>query len=211
MDSLIPLFSASPVVPVLVIDDVDHAARLAEIFVQAGLRTAEVTLRTPAAAAAIRRMADVPGLTVGAGTVLVPDDVKRATDAGAEFLVTPATPARLVPALLGAGVPVMPGIATPTEAAERLLDGFPVLKLFPAEQYGGIGTLQAIAGPLPHARFCPTGGIGRDKVASYLALKSVVAVGGTWIAPAPLLKAGNWDTIAANARAAAAFATAPRG
>jgi len=208
MNSLLPLLSTSPVIPVLVLDDVEPAARLADIFVEAGLRTAEVTLRTPAAPAAIRRMAGVDGLCVGAGTVLAPADVARALDAGARFLVTPGTPARLVPALLDSGVPVMPGIATPTEAADRLADGFEVLKLFPAEQYGGVGTLQAISGPFPQARFCPTGGIGRDKVASYLALPNVVAVGGTWIAPPALIRAGDWDRIAENARAAAAFTKA---
>lgn len=205
MDSLIPLLRSSPVVPVLVIDSVDQAARLADILVAAGIRTAEVTLRTPAALDAIRRMGQGTGLCVGAGTVLTPEDAARATDAGARFLVTPGTPARLVPALLGAGVPVIPGIATPTEAIDRLSDGFRVLKLFPAEQYGGLGTIQAMGGPLPQALFCPTGGIGRDKVAAYLAVRSVVAVGGTWIAPGPLLRAGDWDTIAQNARAAAAF------
>jgi len=208
MDSLISTLTASPVVPVLVFDTVDQAARMADILVEAGVKTAEVTLRTPAALAAIRRMSDQSGLVVGAGTILAPDDVRRATDAGAGFLVTPGTPGRLVPALLAAGVPVIPGVATPTEVADRLSDGFKVLKLFPAEQYGGVGTLQAIAGPLPQARFCPTGGIGREKVSSYLALPSVVAVGGTWIAPSALLKAQDWGAIAANARAAAAFGTA---
>lgn len=206
MDSLIPLLTASPVVPVLVIDTLDQADRLADILVEAGVRTAEVTLRTEAALPAIRRMSERTGLIVGAGTVLTPDDVARATDAGAGFIVTPGTPARLVPALLDAGVPVIPGVATPSEVADRLLDGFTVLKLFPAEQYGGVGTLQAIAGPLPHARFCPTGGISREKVPGYLALPSVVAVGGTWVAPPTLLRTGDWAAIAANARAAAGFA-----
>ncbi len=210
MTDFLNLLTASPVVPVLVIDRAEDAGRLGEVLVEAGIRTAEITLRTPAAVEAIRRMAEIPGLTVGAGTILSPADVDRALGAGARFLVSPGTPARLVPALLGSGVPVLPGVATPSECIDRLSDGFEVLKLFPAEQYGGVGTLQAIAGPLPHARFCPTGGISKDKVPSYLALKNVVAVGGTWIAPPALLKAGDWDAIAANARAAAAFSPAPQ-
>jgi 2-dehydro-3-deoxyphosphogluconate aldolase/(4S)-4-hydroxy-2-oxoglutarate aldolase len=205
MRDFLQLLAASPVVPVLVIDRADDAEPLAEILVAAGIRTAEITLRTDAALEAIRRMARVPGLSVGAGTVLTPTDLSRALDTGSQFIVTPGTPARMVQPLLDSDVPVLPGVVTPTEVIDRLSDGFQVLKFFPAEQYGGISTLQALSGPFSQARFCPTGGVSRDKVPAYLALKNVIAVGGTWIAPPAALKQGDWATIKANAEAAAAF------
>ncbi|HYE53066.1 MAG TPA: bifunctional 4-hydroxy-2-oxoglutarate aldolase/2-dehydro-3-deoxy-phosphogluconate aldolase [Azospirillaceae bacterium] len=203
MSAFLNLLAASPVIPVLVLDREEDAEPLAEALVAGGLATLEVTLRTPAALGAIRRMKRVPGARVGAGTVLTPDDVTRSVDAGVDFIVTPGTSHRMVQPLLDSGVPVMPGVATPSEAAARLEEGFEVLKLFPAEQCGGVEALKAWGGPLYQARFCPTGGIGRDKVAAYLALKNVVAVGGSWIAPTAAMRAGDWAGITANARAAA--------
>lgn len=201
------LLKSSPVIPVLTIERVEDAAPLAVALKEGGLSVVEVTLRTPAALDAITAMKRaVPGLIVGAGTILKPSDLDAAMSAGSDFIVTPATTAALVAPLKACGVPVIPGVATPSEVLERLDDGFEVLKLFPAEQYGGAGTIAALAGPLPQARFCPTGGIGRDKVASYLALKNVVGVGGSWIATNKQIAEGDWAGITANARAAAAFA-----
>ncbi|HYC02166.1 MAG TPA: bifunctional 4-hydroxy-2-oxoglutarate aldolase/2-dehydro-3-deoxy-phosphogluconate aldolase [Azospirillaceae bacterium] len=205
MTSFVDILRACPVIPVLVIDREEDAVPLAEALRDGGLTTLEVTLRTPAALGAIRRMKSVAGVRVGAGTVLSADDVKRAADAGSDFLVTPGTSPRLVQPLLDSGLPAMPGVATPSEAAARLEEGFPVLKLFPAEQCGGVETLKAWGGPLFNALFCPTGGIGRDKVADYLALKNVVAVGGSWIAPTASVRAGDWSAITENARVGAGF------
>lgn len=198
----------SPIIPVLVVDRVEHAEPLATALAAGGLTVVEVTLRTPAALEVIRCMKQVSGLTVGAGTVLTSGDVDNAVTAGADFIVTPGTPISLVPALRGAGVPVIPGVQTVSEILTRIEDGFQILKLFPAEQCGGVGLLKAIAGPLPSVQFCPTGGIDQSKASAYLALKSVVAVGGSWIAPASALAAENWDLIAVNARNAALLGTA---
>lgn len=209
MSAFSALLRTSPVIPVLTIERVEDAAPLAVALHAGGLSVVEVTLRTPAALDAITEMKRaVSGLVVGAGTILKPADLDAAMSAGSDFIVTPATTTALVAPLRACGVPVIPGVATPSEVLARLDDGFDVLKLFPAEQYGGAGTIAALAGPLPQARFCPTGGIGRDKVASYLALKNVVGVGGSWIATNKQIAAGDWAGITENARAAAAFAAA---
>ncbi|MFV3073688.1 bifunctional 4-hydroxy-2-oxoglutarate aldolase/2-dehydro-3-deoxy-phosphogluconate aldolase [Niveispirillum fermenti] len=209
MQAFTALLRASPVIPVLTIDHVADAEPLAQALAAGGLSVVEVTLRTPAALDAITAMKRAaPGLVVGAGTILRPADLDAAMSAGSDFIVTPATTQALVAPLKGCGVPVIPGVATPSEILARLDDGFDVLKLFPAEQYGGTGTIAALTGPLPQARFCPTGGIGRDKVASYLALKNVVGVGGSWIATGRQIAERDWAGITANARAAAAFAGA---
>lgn len=207
MSVFLSLLRTCPVIPVLTLDRVEDAAPLAVALKNGGLSVVEVTLRTPAALDAITAMKRAaPGLVVGAGTILRPTDLDAALSSGADFIVTPATTPALVAPLKSCGVPVIPGVATPSEILTRLDEGFSVLKLFPAEQYGGAATIAALAGPLPHAQFCPTGGIGRDKVASYLALRNVVGVGGSWIATNALISQGDWTAISENARAAAAFA-----
>ena len=194
----------NPVIPVVTVENVRDAVPIANALLAGGLRVIEVTLRTPAAFDAIRAIVDgVPDVIVGAGTVLKPRDVTRAVDAGAEFLVTPGTPASLVQALSDAPVPALPGCATVSEAMGLAAIGFSVLKFFPAEQSGGARWLKSILEPLPHIRFCPTGGINGDNAAAYLALPNVIAVGGSWIASAQAIAAGDFTGITARAAAAA--------
>lgn len=193
----------NPVIPVVTIENARDAVPLARALLAGGLRVVEITLRTPAALDAIRAVvAEVPDAIVGAGTLLSPSDVTRAVEAGAHFLVTPGTPSPLAPALRDAAVPAMPGCATVSEAMALAALGFQVLKFFPAEQSGGARWLKSVSEPLPHIRFCPTGGINGGNAADYLALRNVIAVGGSWIAPAQAIAAGDFAGIAARAAAA---------
>jgi len=195
-----------PVIPVVTIDRVDHAVPLAKALLAGGLPAVEVTLRTPAAFDAIRAIvAEVPDVIVGVGTVTKPLDVTRALDAGADFLVSPGTPASLVQALVDAPIPVLPGCATVSEAMTLAGLGFPVLKFFPAELSGGVHWLSAVAEPLPDSRFCPTGGVNGDNAAAYLALPNVLAVGGSWVASPQAIAAGDFAGITTRARAAVAL------
>jgi 2-dehydro-3-deoxyphosphogluconate aldolase/(4S)-4-hydroxy-2-oxoglutarate aldolase len=162
----------------------------------------EVTLRTPAALEAIRRMADVPGGVVGAGTLLTPADVRAAKAAGATFGVSPGVTDLLVAACEAEGLPLLGGVATVTEAMRLLERGYDAAKFFPAEPNGGVPALKAFAGPLPQMAFCPTGGVSPGNAASYLALPNVLCVGGSWVADPKLVRAGRWDEIEALARAA---------
>lgn len=196
----------NPVVPVVTIENARDAVPLARALLAGGLRIVEITLRTPAALDAIRAVAsEVPDVIVGAGTLLTPLDVTQAVNAGAHFLVTPGTPASLAPALSEAPVPVMPGCATVSEAMTLAALGFPVLKFFPAEQSGGVRWLKSVSEPLPHIRFCPTGGVNGDNAAAYLALRNVIVVGGSWVAPARAIAAGDFAGITARAAAAMAL------
>jgi 2-dehydro-3-deoxyphosphogluconate aldolase/(4S)-4-hydroxy-2-oxoglutarate aldolase len=199
-------FLAAPVVPVVTVERARDAVPLARALLAGGLPVLEVTMRTPAALDAVRAIAaEVPDVIVGVGTVLNRTDAMRAVEAGAHFLVTPGTPADLALALRDAGVPAMPGCATVTEAMTLVALGFPVLKFFPAEPSGGVRWLRSVSEPLPHVRFCPTGGINGDNAAAYLALPNVVAVGGSWVAPAQAISAGDFEGITARARIAAAL------
>ena len=200
-----PLITA-PVIPVLTIERAQDAVPLAQALLAGGLTVAEVTLRTPAALEAVRRIvAEVPDVIVAVGTVTKPLDITHAVDAGADFLVSPGTPAELAQALADAPLPVMPGCATASEAMALAVLGFPVLKFFPAEASGGLRWLKAVAEPLPDIRFCPTGGVNADNAASYLALTNVLAVGGSWVAPPAAIAAGDFAGITARARIAAAL------
>jgi len=195
-----------PVIPVVTIELAEHAVPLARALLAGGLNVVEITLRTPAALDAVRAIvAEVSGIVVGVGTVIRPIDVTHAVDAGADFLISPGTPAGLVQALADAPVPVLPGCATASEAMTLAAFGFPVLKFFPAEPSGGARWLKAVAEPLPEIRFCPTGGINGDNAASYLALRNVLAVGGSWVAPAEAIATGDFAGITARARIAAAL------
>jgi 2-dehydro-3-deoxyphosphogluconate aldolase/(4S)-4-hydroxy-2-oxoglutarate aldolase len=179
---------------------------LARALLAGGLPVIEVTLRTAAALDAVRAIAaEVPDVIVGAGTVVKPADVTQAVEAGADFLVTPGTSSDLARALRESGVPAIPGCATVTEAMTLAAMDFPVLKFFPAEQSGGVRWLRAVAEPLPQIRFCPTGGINGENAAFYLALRNVIAVGGSWITPPQAIAAGDFEGITARARAAAAL------
>ncbi len=199
------LAGLAPIIPVLVVDDVADAVPLAQALVRGGLPVLEVTLRTDAALDVIAAMAGVEGARVGAGTLVSARDVTEAVAAGATFGVTPGSPTALVDACLDAGLPLLPGAATATEAMTLQMRGFEVLKFFPAEAAGGIKTLKGLGGPLPGIAFCPTGGVSPENAADYLALPNVVCAGGSWIAPLDLVKAGAWDEIEARARKAASL------
>ena len=189
----------APVVPVLVIEDAESAARLAQALVAGGLPALEITLRTAAALDAIRAMADVPGGVVGAGTLLTPADVKAA---GARFGVAPGATERLIAACEDEGLPLLPGAVTATEVMVLLERGYTVQKFFPAESAGGAAALKALGAPIPQVRFCPTGGVGPKNVGDYLALRNVLCVGGSWVAPPAAVAAQDWAAIEALARAA---------
>jgi 2-dehydro-3-deoxyphosphogluconate aldolase/(4S)-4-hydroxy-2-oxoglutarate aldolase len=204
MTSFASQLRAAPLIPVLTIADLDKAEGLALALQAGGLKNLEVTLRTPVALEAIA-LAAAPDLLIGAGTVLSEGDVEACFKVGADFIVTPGSSPGLRAALLKADANVMVGVATATEIMSRLEEGFGVLKFFPAEQSGGAAALKSFAGPLPDARFCPTGGVTPDKIESYLSLPNVIAVGGTWIATPEMINAGDFATIEANARIAAGF------
>ncbi len=195
-----------PVIPVVTIERAADAVPLARALLAGGLNVVEITLRTPAAMDAVRAIiAEVDEMIVGVGTVTKPLDVTHAVDAGADFLVSPGTPAGLAQALADAPVPALPGCATVSEAMTLAHLGFPVLKFFPAEPSGGTRWLRAVAEPLPDVRFCPTGGVNGGNAGEYLALANVLAVGGSWVAPAKAIASGDFAGITARARAAAAL------
>ena len=196
----------APVVPVLVIDDVAKAAPLAHALVEGGLPVLEVTLRTPVALDAIRAMAEaVPNAILGAGSMRTPADVAAVKEAGGVFGVSAGWTSTLLDAADAAGLPMLPGVATPSEAMAAAERGLEVLKFFPAEQNGGAATLKAWGGPLPAIKFCPTGGVTPGNAPDYLALKNVACVGGSWVAPADAVRVGDWDMIESLAREAAAM------
>jgi 2-dehydro-3-deoxyphosphogluconate aldolase / (4S)-4-hydroxy-2-oxoglutarate aldolase len=202
----------APVIPVVVIDDVEDAVPLAEALVRGGLPAIEVTLRTTVAAAAIERIAaEVADAVVGAGTVTSARQVAVALEAGARFLVSPGATPVLLDALQLSGVPFLPGVATATDIVAVLERRLTVAKLFPAEVIGGVRALKAFAGPFPQMRFCPTGGIDASKAPEYLALENVVCVGGSWMVPKDAIAAGDWDRVAALAAEAAALSPAATG
>lgn len=195
----------APVIPVLTVERVEHAVPLATALVRGGLRALEVTLRTPAALDAIAAMGEVDGATVGAGTVLNVADVERAFAAGAAFLVSPGLTSPVVERASEIGAPLLPGVATASDLMRGLDLGLSHFKLFPAEPAGGVDLLRAFAGPFPTCRFCPTGGVSAALASAYLALPNVLCVGGTWIAPPDLVRAGDWAEIERRAAAAAAL------
>ncbi len=192
----------APIVPVIVVHDVAHARPLAEALVAGGLPALEVTLRTPVALEAIRIMSEVPGGIVGAGTLVTPQDVRAAREAGARFGVSPGSTPTLLDACEAEELPTLPGAATATEAMMLLERGYDMLKFFPAEASGGAPALKGIGAPLPQITFCPTGGVSTGNAASYLALPNVLCAGGSWVAPSDLMKAGDWAGIEALAREA---------
>lgn len=194
----------APIVPVLTVEDVAHAAPLAAALKAGGLGSAEVTLRTAAGLDVITEMkAAEPSLLVGAGTILTEGDVDAALKAGADFLVTPGASAELLKALAYHDGVILPGVATTSEAMSRFEEGYGVLKFFPAEAAGGVNFLKALGGPLPHIDFMPTGGLKPHNVRDYLGLPNVIAAGGTWIASPADMAAGDWAGIEARAREAA--------
>jgi len=201
--NLIQILREAGVVPVLTIERAQDAVPLARALVDGGIRVLEITLRTAAALEAMKAIAaEVDGAVVAAGTVLCEKDAERAAAHGAKFAFSPgATPALLKSKIL----PLVPGVATASDIMAGLDEGLSLFKLFPAVAAGGIATLKSFAGPFADVRFCPTGGIDATNAAEFLALRNVVAVGGSWLAPASLIREGLWDEITALARAAAAL------
>jgi 2-dehydro-3-deoxyphosphogluconate aldolase/(4S)-4-hydroxy-2-oxoglutarate aldolase len=202
--NLEPILRLSPVVPVVVIHELAHAVPLARALVAGGTPAIEVTLRTPIALQAIRAIsAEVEGARVGAGTVLTPRDLEAAASAGARFAVSPGATPALLDAAAYSHVPLLPGAATAGEVMGLLERGYTLQKCFPAAAIGGPALLRSWAGPLPTARFCPTGGISTENAREYLALPNVICVGGSWLAPKAALEAGDWAAIERLAHAAA--------
>jgi 2-dehydro-3-deoxyphosphogluconate aldolase/(4S)-4-hydroxy-2-oxoglutarate aldolase len=200
------LLDLAPVIPVVVVSDAADAVPLARALVAGGLPAIEVTLRTPAALDAIRAIAgEVPDAVVGAGTVLTPEQVKESVAAGARFLVSPGWTDVLLEAMRASGVPFLPGVSTTSEVMALLERGVREMKFFPAQAAGGTAYLKSLAGPLPQARFCPTGGIGLTSAPDYLALPNVGCVGGTWMLPEDAIATKDWARIEALAREAAAL------
>ncbi|MFI1027042.1 bifunctional 4-hydroxy-2-oxoglutarate aldolase/2-dehydro-3-deoxy-phosphogluconate aldolase [Streptomyces sp. NPDC020951] len=199
----------APVVPVVVVEDAADAVPLARALVAGGLTAIEVTLRTSAALDAIREISGaVPEAVVGAGTVIAPEQVTACAAAGARFLVSPGWTDVLLTAMRASGLPFLPGVSTTSEVVALLERGIREMKFFPAQAAGGTAYLRSLAGPLPQARFCPTGGIGPDNAPEYLALPNVACVGGSWMLPADALAARDWSRIEELARAAASLRAA---
>jgi 2-dehydro-3-deoxyphosphogluconate aldolase / (4S)-4-hydroxy-2-oxoglutarate aldolase len=190
------LLGLAPVIPVVILDEPAHATPLARALLAGGVPIIEVTLRTPRALDIIRMITDtVPGAVVGAGTVTSPDLVRQSVAAGAQFLVSPGTTERLLAAMDDAGVPFLPGVASPSEVMRVLERGQREMKFFPAEACGGRAFLSAMASPFPDARFCPTGGITPATAPLYRELDNVGCVGGTWLTPRDAIATQDWRRI----------------
>ena len=208
IDELEALRAGQPVIPVIVVEDRATAVPMARALVAGGLPMIEITLRTEGALDAIRAVADeVEGAVVGAGTVLTARQFGEAVDAGARFVVSPGTTRDLIGVASTSEVPLLPGATTPSEVMAAMEEGYRFLKFFPAEASGGASFLKALSSPLSGVRFCPTGGIGADDAADYLALPNVACVGGSWVAPKGMVEAGDWAGVERLARAAAALAS----
>ena len=200
------ILGMAPVIPMLSVTELEYAVPLARALAAGGLRVLEITLGTPVALAAIEAMRKaVPEAIVGAGMLTRAVDFAAAGRVGAQFGTSPGLTPDLAAASRGARFPLLPGVMTPTELVTARAAGFNVLKLFPAQQAGGVAMLQALGAPFPDVLFCPTGGITRAAAADYLALSNVVCVGGSWVAPKAMLEAGDWSGIEALARDAASL------
>ncbi len=200
------VFALAPVIPVITIEDAGQAVPLARALVKGGLRVIEITLRTQAGLDAARAiLAEVPEAVVGIGTVLTPADYERAAKLSAAFAISPGMSAELLDAAKTGELPFAPGIQTASDLMACVARGFELVKFFPAVPAGGLAAIDALAGPFPNVRFCPTGGINAANAAQWLAHKKVLAIGGSWVAPAADIKAGNWTVIEQRAREAAAL------
>ena len=200
---LMEIVALAPVIPVITIEDASHAVPLARALVAGGLPAIEITLRTNAAVDAARAiMAEVPEAVVGIGTILTAMDLERASALGAAFAVSPGVTADLLTAASITDMPFAPGIQTASDMIACVTRGFDLVKFFPAVPAGGLAALNALSGPFPNVRYCPTGGIGAANAAEWLADPKVAAVGGSWVAPVPDIKANAWSAIEERARAA---------
>lgn len=205
-EKLLSLLNRQPVIPVLKIESAADAVPLARALAKGGLAVIEITLRTSEALEAIRRVAgEVEQAVVGAGTILSARQFEEASKAGSRFIVSPGITGEVLDAADDSDVPLLPGAITPSEMMTALEAGLDFLKFFPAEQAGGTAFLKALASPFADIRFCPTGGVSAKNAADYLSLTNVICVGGSWVAPDDLVKAGQWDAIEALAREASAL------
>jgi 2-dehydro-3-deoxyphosphogluconate aldolase/(4S)-4-hydroxy-2-oxoglutarate aldolase len=203
MSLLVKLLARSPVLPVVTIDDARSATPLAQALLRGGITAIEVTLRTEAGLESIAQIAkQVPDMLVGAGTVLSPKDLLACAAAGAAFAVSPGATSQLLTAAKSSSIPLLPGISTTSDIMQGLEHGIEFFKFFPAATSGGVAALQAFAGPFARLRFCPTGGINLSSAPSYLALKNVVCIGGSWITPTAAIQKNDWDAIERLAREA---------
>jgi len=206
MKTTLEIMRASPVIPVIAIDKFEHPVPLARALVAGGISVLEITLRTEHGLPAIRAIAEsVPDAIVGVGTLTSPEEFTASRDAGAVFGVSPGLTPALIEAAKRSGLPLLPGVMTPSEVMAAREAGFRQLKLFPAVPAGGVGMLNGIAGPLSDVSFCPTGGITQETAPQFLACKNVVCVGGSWLTPKAAIEAGDWDKITEIAKAAAAL------
>lgn len=204
--NVLEVMRIGPVIPVIVIDELAQAVPLARALVAGGVRVLEVTLRTAPALEAIRLIArDVPDAIVGVGTLTRPQDFKDALEAGAKFGVSPGLTPAMIQVACETRLPLLPGVMTPSDVIAARMAGFSQLKLFPAQQAGGIGMLKALGGPFPDVMFCPTGGVSAENAPDFLALPNVACVGGSWLAPKAAVNAGDWDKITVLAKAARAL------
>ena len=196
MNTIIEKLEKMLVVPVVVLDDAKDAEKLADALVEGGLSCAEVTFRTEAAEESIRIMTDKhKEMLVGAGTVITTDQVDKAVAAGAKFIVSPGFDPEIVDYCIDKNIPILPGIVTPSEAAQAVKRGLKVVKFFPAEQFGGLSTIKALAAPYTMLRFMPTGGVSVKNLTDYLSCDKVVCCGGSWMVKGDMIKAGEFDKI----------------
>ena len=201
------IFAAGPVVPVLVINDVEKAVPLAKALMEGGIKVLEVTLRTPAAMDVIKRIAqEVPDSLIGAGTVTNAQQLKAVVEAGAKFAISPGMTADLLKAGMDSEIPLIPGISSTSDLMKGKDAGYTHMKFFPAEASGGVKAIKSISGPFPDVTFCPTGGIGPNNYNDYLALNNVKCVGGSWLAPDDAIESGDWARITQLAKEAVAGA-----
>jgi 2-dehydro-3-deoxyphosphogluconate aldolase/(4S)-4-hydroxy-2-oxoglutarate aldolase len=206
MPDLLEIMRISPVIPVIAIDDIEHAVPLAKALVAGGIRVLEITLRTAHGLPALRAIAEqVPDAILGVGTLTQPSEFAAAREAGAVFGVSPGLTADLIAAAVSSGLPLLPGVMTPSEVMHAREAGFRQLKLFPAVPAGGVGMLNALSGPLWDVSFCPTGGITYASAEQFLACSNVVCVGGSWLTPKDALQLRDWERITALALAASAL------
>ena len=196
MENIMVQIEKTGVIPVVVINDVEDADPLAQALCEGGLPCAEVTFRTAAAEESIRKMTDIyPDMLIGAGTVLTTEQVDRAVAAGAKFIVSPGFDPEVVDYCILKQIPVFPGCITPSEVAQAVKRGLKVVKFFPAVQFGGVSTIQALTAPYVGLKFMPTGGVNAKNLADYLQCKSIIACGGSWMVKSDLIKAGEFEKI----------------
>jgi len=207
MDTIAEIVRLGPVIPVLAFDTVEQGENVSRALHAGGVKVLEITLRTPAGIGAIERAAQLaPDIVVGVGTITKPEHCAQAKKAGARFGVSPGLTKEMHQAAQDAGLPLLPGVMTPTDILVALELGYDIVKFFPAQQAGGVAMLNAFYGPFPGLKFCPTGGITAETAPTFLALPNVVCVGGSWLTPKAALAAQNWDEVTRLARGASELA-----